>query len=103
MDNLLRSEVKLRIDHRFDDFMKPVHIFSVFIQFYCADFNDLKRKSLNLPVLAIGALIPFQIKHNIIHTVLFPSDSKTVWQGIEHIPATFIVYNISAGHTTSTI
>ena len=55
------------VHRRLDDLMELVCHFPVLIQLHGSYFNNLKGQPFILPVLTIGALIPFQIKYNIVH------------------------------------
>ena len=72
--NLPGSEMQLCIYHRPDDPMKPVHIFSVLIQFYRPDLDNLKGQLPDLPVFSIRTLVPLQIKYHVTHTLSFPAE-----------------------------
>ena len=50
-----------------DQTLKAVHNFFLFIQFYCADFYDFKRQTAVGPPFSPWALVPFQVKYNVIH------------------------------------
>ena len=52
---------------RLDDLMKLVRHIPVLIQLHRSYLDNLKGQPFILPVLSVGALIPFQIKYNIVH------------------------------------
>ena len=58
------------IHSRPDQRVKGIEILLTFIQFHCSDFNYLKRQPGILKLFPVGALIPFEIEHNIIHCII---------------------------------
>ena len=63
MDTVMNPVVHLG----FDQTLKAVHDFFLFIQFYCADFYNFERQTAVGPSFSSRTLIPFQVKYNVVH------------------------------------
>src|SRR5699024_1652726 len=69
MDYFMNTFMDPVIDLGTDHLMKRVCHFFLVIQLYRSDFYDLERYLFVGPLFSSGALIPFQIKHNIVHKI----------------------------------
>src|SRR5699024_3137916 len=61
--------IECRVDSRPYDAVKPAGFLKAAVQFYCADFYDLKRERGVPCFFSVGTPVPFQVKYDVIHNV----------------------------------
>ena len=64
MGHLRDDPVHLAVHTGTDDPVKLRDLLTFFIQFYCSDLKDLKRKPFHRRFFTARVLVPFQIKYN---------------------------------------
>ena len=64
MGHFRDDPMHLPVHARTDDPVKLSGLFPLFIQFYCSDFKDLKRKPFHGQFFSARVLVPFQVKYN---------------------------------------
>ena len=80
MHDFLCFTVQTQIDRRPDILMKTVCLNFLTIQLYGADLQYLKRKIVQFMFLAVRALVPFQIKYDVIHEpIIHTSRGDVKW------------------------
>ena len=65
--------MKLPVHPGLNQYMILIRHLPVFVQLHRADLQNFKRNPLILLILPVRALVPFQIKDNVIHTIFVPS------------------------------
>ena len=74
--------MKFLIYSRLYQYLILVYDLSLTVQFYCSDLNNLKGNSFIFLAFSVRALIPLQIKDNIIHkcrSFLFPLSASIMY------------------------
>ena len=70
MDDIVNVVVDLLVDLGLYQAVKGRPVLKIFIQAYGPDLDDLKGEALVGVILALGRLVPFQVKYDIVHEKL---------------------------------